>query len=270
MQIGERWTKYGSRGDWPEYEVFPTTPWNYGLVLDERNPSKSFKITKKSWPASNQPFTPESSPIQLMAKGKRISVWKQDSQGLIGKLQPSPVRSDSPVEQITLIPMGAARLRVSALPVIGEGANAHEWQLPKPLPVSASHCFEADTVEALIDGKEPKSSNDHSIPRFTWWDHRGTSEWVQQEFEKPRTISRTEVYWFDDTGAGACRVPESWRLLYRQGGQWKPVEASGNFGGELNKYNVVNFKPVQTTALRIEVKLRPEFSGGILEWKVGE
>jgi hypothetical protein len=30
----------------------------------------------------------------------------------------------------------------------------------------------------------------------------------------------------------------------------------------------VTFQPVETTALRIEVQLQLEFSGGILEWKV--
>jgi hypothetical protein len=35
-------------------------------------------------------------------------------------------------------------------------------------------------------------------------------------------------------------------------------------------YNRVNFKPVRTPALRLEVQLQPDFSGGILEWKVRE
>ena len=47
--------------------------------------------------------------------------------GLVGKLQPSPVKSDQPVETVTLIPMGAARLRLTAFPVIGKGNDAHQW-----------------------------------------------------------------------------------------------------------------------------------------------
>jgi hypothetical protein len=77
------------------------------------------------------------------------------------------------------------------------------------LPASASHCFEHDTVEALSDGVLPKVSGDRGIPRFTWRDHRGTTEWVAYRFEKPKTISEVEVYWFDDTGVGQCRVPKS-------------------------------------------------------------
>ena len=68
--------------------------------------------------------------------------------------------------------------------------------------MSASHCFERDTVGAAIDGLEPKSSNDHNIPRFTWWDHRGTVEWIQREFAKSRKVSAVEVYWFDDGPGG--------------------------------------------------------------------
>src|SRR5881397_1101819 len=98
----------------------------------------------------------------------------------------------------------------------------------------------------MIDGVQPKNSNDRTIPRFTWWDHRGTTEWVQREFEKPRKVSATSVYWFDDTGSGACRVPASWQLLYRSGGSWKRIEPEGAYATELNKYNSLKFKPVET------------------------
>ena len=151
--------------------------------------------------------------------------------------------------------------------MIGVGPKARPWTEPKPPPVSASHCFERDSVEAMIDGLEPKNSNDHSIPRFTWWDHRGSSEWVQYDFDKPRKVSAVEVYWFDDAPNGGCRGPQSWKLFYRQGENWKPVESAEGFASKLNTYNRATFKPVETTALRIEVQLQPNFSAGILEWK---
>lgn len=135
---------------------------------------------------------------------------------------------------------------------------------------SSSHTWRADPIEALSDQLEPAASNDHGIPRFTWWDHRGTAEWVQYEFAQPATVSKVDVYWFDDTGRGQCRAPESWKLLYRAAGQWKPVEASGPFGTELDKFNTLQFRPVETDALRIEVQLKTAFSAGILEWRVSE
>jgi len=133
---------------------------------------------------------------------------------------------------------------------------------------SASHCFPSDSLDALLDGEEPRSSSDHGVPRFTWWDRRGSKQWVQYEFDKPRKASAVEVYWFDDTGRGQCRVPESWQLLYQDGNRWKPVSGASVFGTELNKYNRVTFTPVETTGLRIEAQLKPQMSAGILEWKV--
>jgi hypothetical protein len=47
---------------------------------------------------------------------------------LVGKLQPSPVKSDLPSETVTLIPMGAARLRITSFPVIGQGEGAQQWK----------------------------------------------------------------------------------------------------------------------------------------------
>ncbi len=70
------------------------------------------------------PFTQEGTPIELRAKGKRIPQWKLDRYGLVAELQDSPVESGEPVEPITLVPMGAARLRISAFPVIDQRPDA--------------------------------------------------------------------------------------------------------------------------------------------------
>ena len=271
LKIGERWQRCGGTDAWPELEVFPTTPWNYGLVLDEKNPAKSCKMVNRAGgtlPA--QPFTPQTAPIELRVPAKRIPAWKQDSLGLVGKLQPSPVKSDEPTETVTLIPMGAARLRITTFPVVGQGPDAHTWAAAKPLPVSASHCFENDTVEALINVRQPKNSNDQNIPRFTWWDHRGTAEWVEYNFDKPRKVSAVEVYWFDDTGVGGCRVPQSWKVMYKQGGNWRPAEGASGFETKPDTYNRAAFKPTEVLGLRIEAQLQPDFSGGILSLKIIE
>jgi hypothetical protein len=105
---------------------------------------------------------------------------------------------------------------------------------------------------------------------MTWWDHRGSKEWIAMEFSKPHTFSQAEIYWFDDTGRGSCRVPASWELLFKDGDQWRPVRATSAYGVARDRFNTVTFEPVKTTALRVQVQLQPNFSGGVLEWRLPE
>jgi len=271
LKIGEKYVRQGGTDKWPAWEIHPTSPWNYGLLINENAPSASLEIVHKSWPDDDQPFEADAAPIQLRAKAKKIPAWKKDHLGLVGKLQQSPVKSDEPTETITLIPMGCARLRISAFPTISTGPDANdanEWITPEEtIPATASHCWGSDTVTALSDKSMPENSNDQSIPRFTWWPRKGTTEWVQYNFDKPQKISSAHVYWFDDTGGGGCRVPKSWQLLYKDDNQWMQVTNAGSFGVEKDKFNKVSFDPVRTQSLRIEVQLQPDFSAGILEWQ---
>jgi len=121
---------------------------------------------------------------------------------------------------------------------------------------------------AINDQMEPASSNDHENSFFHWWPRKGSLEWVEYTFESPATVSHTEVYWFDDTGSGECRLPASWKVFYKDGDEWKQVQTEGAYGVEKDKFNVLNFTPVKTSALRMEVQLKPNWSAGIQEWKV--
>ncbi|MDP6060803.1 MAG: hypothetical protein QGH33_17990, partial [Pirellulaceae bacterium] len=139
---------------------------------------------------------------------------------------------------------------------------------------SASHVHKndgrgGDPLPALCDGSEPSSSDDHKIPRFTFWNHKGTAEWVRYDFETPAKVSSVQVYWFDDRPrGGGCRVPETWRLFYQSGYQWRPMPGATSYDVIGDRFNEVKFEPVITTALRIEVQHQPGASGGILEWKI--
>ncbi|MBN1806547.1 MAG: hypothetical protein JW837_14965 [Sedimentisphaerales bacterium] len=54
----------------------------------------------------------------------------------------------------------------------------------------------------------------------------------------------------------------------KQDDQWKLVSNASDYGTRKDKFNNVKFIPVQTTSLRIEAKLQPNFSAGILEWRI--
>jgi hypothetical protein len=149
-------------------------------------------------------------------------------------------------------------------------SEASARPLPRPTIASTSKVTVSGgrNPRALNDQAEPGSSEDPSSTYFHWWPKKGTTEWVDYTFEKSAPVSEVETYWFDDTGHGECRVPRSWRVLFRDGDQWKPVENLEAYGVDKDRYNKVTFKPVATTALRLEVTLQPGWSAGIQEWKV--
>ena len=133
VKIGERWKKHSGdevwakadKKKWPGWEVFPTTPWNYGLVVDDLK--KAFKVVTKKGALADQPWTPGAAPIQIKAKAKQIAAWKLGKDKTVAELQPSPIKQAGPTKTITLIPLGCARLRMSVLPTVENSGDAQEW-----------------------------------------------------------------------------------------------------------------------------------------------
>jgi DUF1680 family protein len=273
LAIKEKYLRYAGTDQWPAYDLLPDSPWNYGLLIDSANPAKFITSANKSdSPAGPGSEFTQATTLRLTAKARRIPGWTLDRRGLINEVVPGPIKSNEPVEEVMLFPMGCCRLRITAFPVI-DNKNGKDWPPPvKPKYLaSASHCWDGDTVDALCDDVVPKNSNDQSIDRFTWWPHKGTAEWVQYDFDKPTAVSSAAVYWFDDTPTkGGCKLPKSWRLLFKDGKDWKPVPESTDYPVAKDKYCEVRFNQVTTTALRLEVQLEKDFSGGILEWRVGK
>jgi uncharacterized protein len=117
---------------------------------------------------------------------------------------------------------------------------------------------------------DPKSSRDR---HFDWWPRfgstqQGTNDWIQYNFAEPAKVSESKVYWFQDIPTGGCAVPVSWSLLYQDGEQWKPVETAGAYTVSTNAYDSITFKPVTTTALRMEIKFQNDYSVGMEAWKL--
>ncbi|MCD6323101.1 MAG: glycoside hydrolase family 127 protein [Clostridiales bacterium] len=134
LKIDEEWiaTKdigiklYEGTEERPNYEVFPKSSWNYGICLDKYNKLQDTNVLVKDKVDLN-PWTVDSAPIEIKLKGSKIKNWTlQDDTA--SELQTSPIKSDEPMETITMIPLGCAHLRMSCLPVISNGKYANTWQ----------------------------------------------------------------------------------------------------------------------------------------------
>jgi hypothetical protein len=121
LKIGESWRKLKQTGPAMDWEVFPTTPWNYALVVSTDDFAKSFEVREK--PMGKQPFSQEGAPVEIQAQGRRLPEWTM-VENSAGPLPVSPVRSTRPEETLTLIPYGAAKLRVTAFPFTLPAAKA--------------------------------------------------------------------------------------------------------------------------------------------------
>jgi hypothetical protein len=143
---------------------------------------------------------------------------------------------------------------------------------PRPEPTLASRSTVTASAgsgrESVNDLFEPAASSDPAVPYFHWWPRKGTTEWIQYAFPAPATVSGVDVYWFDDTGRGECRLPAAWKVLYREGTGWKPVSPNPAPVPVRDGYTRWAFPPVVTDALRLEVTSPEGFAGGIHEWVV--
>lgn len=119
--IGDsRWQEGADVEKWPTYEIYPESPWNYSLILPANSPFANFKVTRLPWPADNQPFTVGSVPLEVKATGRLVPSWGYDSTGMTAVLPREDAPRAAQIDEITLVPMGAARLRISAFPTTEE------------------------------------------------------------------------------------------------------------------------------------------------------
>ena len=110
--IGDsKWQEGADASAWPTYEIYPASSWNYALQI-----SAQITVERKEWPFNNNPFTLTTVPLEFKAKGRLIPEWKVDEYGLCGVLPYEDARKAEAVDEITLIPMGAARLRIASFP----------------------------------------------------------------------------------------------------------------------------------------------------------
>ncbi|HTL73916.1 MAG TPA: PA14 domain-containing protein, partial [bacterium] len=126
LRIGENWTVRTPdplAAGYNEYQIQPTTPWNYALQLDPTNPGSSLTFASLTTPAN--PFDPAQNPITLTASARQIPGWTLGWRTTHAFEPPiSPVTSASASESVSLVPFGSQHLRVSWFPYLGTPAPA--------------------------------------------------------------------------------------------------------------------------------------------------
>ncbi len=118
LKLGETWTRVNA--DKPhrelphgDFEVRPSTPWNYGLLVDEDRPETS--VTFEQQPVGEKPFAPEGAGTIARVKGRRLPGWKLE-RGWAQEVPPGTQTSGEPLEDLTLIPYGCTRIRTAEFP----------------------------------------------------------------------------------------------------------------------------------------------------------
>lgn len=123
-------------------------------------------------------------------------------------------------------------------------------------------------LSSINDRLVPSDGDDRSVPYTHWWPGKNSTEWLQYDFKQAETVSSSTVYWFDDGPWGGCRVPDSWKLYYKDAsGNWTEVQHPTGYGTVKGAANIVNFDPVKTTAMKLEI-VQGEYSAGVFEWSV--
>ena len=152
------------------------------------------------------------------------------------------------------------------------------WQLRSTRPAvpptlaSKSKIETSSHIPSLMsinDRLVPRDGDDRSIPYTHWWPKQGSTEWLTYTFPEATTIQRSVVYWYDDQPWQGCKVPDSWKLYYKdEAGIWQPVVNPDQYPVLKGAPSIVNFTPVKTTAVKLEVQINKDKSAGLYEWEV--
>ena len=125
------------------------------------------------------------------------------------------------------------------------------------------------SLKSIADRLVPKDEFDRSMPYYHWWPAQATTEWMTYEFPEPATIKSSTVYWFDDGPWGGCRVPKWWKVYYMdEAGEWQEVQNPDKYETVKGAANTVNFDPVTTKKVKLEVRQPDDNSAGLFEWEV--
>lgn len=122
LKIGEEWRRIHADAPYRElphadWEVYPTTPWNYALDIDEATLDSDLAFSEH--PLGDMPFSPDGAPVSATVQGRRLPQWTMEN-GTAADAPVGPVESGEPLETLTLIPYGCTNLRITEFPVLAK------------------------------------------------------------------------------------------------------------------------------------------------------
>lgn len=216
-------------------------------------------------------FMPETSAQKLSAyKHLQIKTLTTDAQTLTfdenGRLSTKDVR-------LTLIPYYAWCHRGSGDMKVWLPQDLNATRPSAPATIASQSKIESSVsmpaLSSINDRLVPEGGNDRSMPYTHWWPKKGSTEWISYTFKEAAEVKSCTVYWFDDQPWGGCSVPKSWKIYYKDNnGEWLPVSKANQYPTKKGLACTVNFQPVTTTALKLEVELPDNLSAGLFEWSV--
>ena len=274
----------GQSGGWSHY--FPTRRWMLTklalLVAENAGWPLNRNLTPFLAPSIVTTSLPAAAPGQayqqiLKAKGGvPFYDWRVTSGSLppglslnrfTGEISGTPTTAGSysfTVELRDYDPMAAPVTRTFRLTVgSGDGGN----NLAGSASPSCSYTSSWESCAAINNGDEPTSS-DYGAPnqgnRWGTWPETG-QQWAQLNWSSPQTLSRAQVYFFDDNQG--IDMPSSWKLQYWNGSSYVDVPGASGYPIAHHQYNTVTFDPVTTTRLRVVLNSNGGYSVGLLEVK---
>lgn len=194
--------------------------------------------------------------------------------GFLVKKKVSPVEADLQKLNLKAIPyfLWANRGRDNMLVWLPHDLRAAreiaQSTLASRSKVSASEGCNGDLVN-IADQVPVKNAFDNESSLVHWWPHFGTTEWLQFDFPADEQVGTARVYFFDDEATGGgCRMPKSLILKYLENGAWRNVYFPEGFKITKDGWTELQFEPVKTRSLRLEMTFQEGVSGGVHEWEV--
>lgn len=128
--IKQDWVKLRERGMTADWQVFPSSQWNYAL-----SSADTANVKLQSSAVTSRPFTEASAPVTVTVNAVKLPQWRAQD-GVADPVPQSPVPREqaaidtegnsptpTPIETLRLVPYAAAKLRITSFPVMAPAAS---------------------------------------------------------------------------------------------------------------------------------------------------